>query len=722
MKDYVCPSCGMRYDAPGVCPMDNTALVRSSEKKESHSCCATVQSEDKHAHHHSGHLHNPTHSHHNHKDHHDHHKHHELMMVDFKKRFWGSILLTIPILVLSPLVQDIFGFTIDFMGRDYLLFGLSSVVFFWGGWPFLKGIFSELSQKRPGMMTLIALAISVAYFYSAAVVFGLEGRFFFWELATLIDVMLLGHWIEMRSVLGASRALEKLAELMPNSAHLVKEDGSIEEVMVSVLKNGDRVLVKAGEKIPADGIVAEGESYVNESMLTGESLPVEKSKGMRVIGGAINGDGVLEITITGVGRDSYLARVIDLVKKAQEQKSKTEQLADVAARWLTLIAISVGFVTFAYWFFYGPSLAFAIERLATVMVITCPHALGLAIPLVNAVSTAISARNGILIRNRTAFENSRKITAVVFDKTGTLTRGRFGVARIRLLNEEYTEKDILQVAASLERNSEHPIARAIVEKAKEAGIEMMEVEDFQVIKGKGVSGRLNGSTISLISKKAAEEMGIALPVDSDISGAGTLVLVVYDKRLASVILLEDEIREESFDAINRLKEMGIKCLMLTGDNKQTAEYVSQKLGLDGYFAEVLPHQKQEKIEELKKKGEFVAMVGDGINDAPALALADIGIAIGSGTDIAAETADIILVNSDPRDIWALISLGRATYRKMLQNLFWATAYNLFAVPLAAGVLIKQGILISPAIGAALMSLSTIIVAINARLLRFHRDW
>lgn len=692
MKKYKCPKCGMEYDEPGKCTMDGVTLV---EVKTNH------EHSKKH-----GQKHN-------------HHDHHKMMAEDFKQRFIVSAIVTIPILILSPLIQNLLDLSFTFAGDKYLLFTLSSFIFFWGGLPFLKGIFTELKQKRPGMMTLIALAISVAYFYSTAVVFGLEGKFFFWELATLIDVMLLGHWIEMKSVMSASNALEKLAELMPDSAHLVKGNDVV-DVKISELKKGNIVLVKAGEKIPADGIIVKGSSYINESMLTGESKPVKKGTGANVMGGSINGDEVLEIKVIGTGEDSYLAKVIDLVKQAQETKSKTEKFADIAARWLTVIAITAGVVTFTYWFIYGPDLAFAIERLATVMVIACPHALGLAIPLVNAVSTSISAKNGLLIRNRTAFENARKITTVVFDKTGTLTEGNFGVSSVVLFDKKYEENQILQFAASLEKNSEHPIAKGIIQKAEDSKSKILNVTDFKVLKGEGLEGVIDNKTIQLVSKKALEKRNLKLPKNTNIDDVATLVFMIINNQLISVITLEDQIRKESFDTISKLKEQGIKCYMLTGDNEKIAKNVSDKLQLDGYFAEVLPHEKQEKIKELQSKGEFVAMTGDGINDAPALALADIGIAIGSGTDVAAETADIILVNSNPKDVVSLILFGKATYKKMVQNLFWATGYNAFVIPLAAGVLIGYGILVSPAIGAALMSLSTVIVAINARLLNVKK--
>ncbi len=647
--------------------------------------------------------------------HHDHTDHHQQMARDFKKRFIISALFTIPILLLSPLMQQLLNYSFGIPGEEYVLFTLSSFLFFYGGYPFLKGFFDETRKKQPGMMTLIALATSVAYFYSSAVVFGLEGKFFFWELATLIDVMLLGHWLEMKSVLGASRALEKLAQLMPDTAHLIK-GSEVKEVKISALKKDDKILIKAGEKIPADGFIVKGSSYIDESMLTGESKPIHKKEEEKVIGGSVNGDAVLEVGVEKVGEESYLTKVINLVKQAQSSKSKTQRLADKAATWLTIIALTAGVATLIYWFTYGPELAFAIERMATVMVITCPHALGLAIPLVTAVSTSLSAKNGLLIRNRTAFENSRKITMVVFDKTGTLTEGKFGVILVTPVDNHYDEKKIIQLAASLEKNSEHPIAKGIIGRAEELKVKTMPVSDFEVIKGQGIKGKVEENNITLVSQNYIRKNNFEMPKDINIDETGTQVYFLVDNKIIAVITLADKIREESHESVQQLKKMGIKCWMLTGDNKEIAGEVSNKLNLDGYFAEVLPHEKMEKIKELQNKGEFVAMAGDGINDAPALVQADVGIALGSGTDVAAETADIILVNSNPLDVTSLILFGKATYSKMIQNLYWATGYNIIAIPLAAGALYSYGILISPAIGAALMSLSTIIVAINAQLL------
>jgi Cu2+-exporting ATPase len=704
MSRYKCPHCGMEFEEPGKCTMCDVPLVEVENEKKGKKPEKKEMKQEHHEHH----------------GHHDHTEHHKLMVKDFKKRFFVSIIVTTPILLLSPLIQESLNYTLTFLGDKYLMFVLSSFVFAYGGWPFLKGLFDELKQKQPGMMTLIALAIFVAYVYSAAVVFGLKGKYFFWELATLIDIMLLGHWIEMKSVLGASKALEKLAHLLPDTAHLV-EGNNVLDVKISELKKDDIVLIKAGEKVPADAVIIEGNSYIDESMLTGESKPVKKEKGDKIIGGSVNGDSVIKVRVIGTGEDSYLNKVVNLVKQAQGAKSNTQRLADRAAMWLTFIAITVGTITLIFWLFKAPEIAFAIERMATVMVITCPHALGLAIPLVGAVSTSLSAKNGLLIRNRTAFENSRKITTLVFDKTGTLTEGKFGVSTIITFDSEYDEKSMIQIAASLEVNSEHSIAKGILDKAKELKLDKVKSKAFEVIKGEGVKGKVDGKEVLLVSKSYLDKNNIDIPEEAAEKVSGTLVFVLIDGKPKGLIELSDKIREDSYEAIKRLKNEGIKCMLLTGDNKDVAKDVADELELDGFFAEVLPHEKQNKIKELQDKGEVVAMTGDGINDAPALAQADVGIAIGSGTDIAAETADIILVNSNPKDVLSLILFGKATYRKMVQNLFWATGYNVIAIPLAAGVLYKTGIIISPAAGAILMSMSTVIVAINANFLRVKKQ-
>ncbi len=641
------------------------------------------------------------------------------MVADFRKRFWISLVITIPILLLSPLIAGFLGIeqAVSFPGQIYVLFILASAVFFYGGYPFLNGMREELSKMRPGMMTLIAVAIVTAYIYSAAVVFGLKGKMFFWELATLVDIMLLGHWIEMKSVMGASRALEEMAKLMPKDAHKIMADGSTADIPISDLHVGDRVLIKPGEKLPADGKVIDGESWVDESLLTGESKPIRKKAGMPVVGGAINGDGSLTVEVTKAGEDSFLSQAIELVRQAQESKSKTQDLANRAALWLTIIALTAGAGTLLVWLFVmDQDLAFALERAVTVMVITCPHALGLAIPLVVAVSTALSSRNGLLIRNRTAFEQARNIDAIIFDKTGTLTQGKFGVTDILRFQEDYDEDELLNIAAAVENHSEHPIARGIVASAKKPH----SVENFKAIPGKGAQGLVQGKSVKVVSPGFLQENGIQIADKriGTLSAQGkTVVFLIIDDTVQAAIAMADIIREESKQAISRLKKMGIKSMMLTGDNRQVAQWVSEELGLDEFFAEVLPHEKAEKVREVQSKGLIVAMTGDGVNDAPALAQADVGIAIGAGTDVAVETADIVLVRSNPLDVVALIGFAKATYRKMVQNLAWATGYNVFAIPLAAGVMYSAGILLSPAMGAVLMSLSTVVVAINARFLK-----
>ena len=652
-----------------------------------------------------------------HGDHGNGESHHAMMARDFKRRFWVSLIATVPALVLSPMLQEWTGLadTLAFKGDIYVLFAVSTFIFIYGGKPFLTGLWDELSDRQPGMMTLIGLAIGVAYIYSGLVVFVIEGRVFFWELATLIDIMLLGHWLEMKSVMGASRALEELAKLMPDTAHRVKEDGSTEDVKVSKLKQDDKVLVKPGEKIPADGEVTDGKTTVNESMVTGESKPVEKKEGDEVIGGAINGEGSITVGVTKTGKDSYLNQVVDLVKEAQESKSKTQGLADRAAMWLTVIALTSGAITFIAWFVIaGRQFDYSLERTVTVMVITCPHALGLAIPLVVAVSTAIAAKSGLLIRNRNQFEMARDIEAVIFDKTGTLTKGEFQVSD-SIAVEGRDKDEVLTLAAAVESRSEHPIAAAIAASKDDHP----EVKDFEAITGKGARAKVKGKEVKVVSPGYLEENGIEVKDDSMrklSSGGKTVVYVLVDDELSGAVALSDVVRDESKEAISVLRDKGVKCMMLTGDSEEVAKSVAEELGLDDYFAEVLPDKKAEKVKEVQSRGLTVAMVGDGVNDAPALAQADVGIAIGAGTDVAVETADIVLVKNNPMDVAAVIGLSGKTHSKMIQNLAWATGYNAFAIPLAAGVLFKWGIILSPAIGAILMSLSTVIVAINAKLM------
>ncbi len=647
--------------------------------------------------------------------------HHQHMVDDFRRRFWVVLVLTVPILALAPLIQGLLGLeeALAFPGDRYVQFLLASAVYFYGGWPFLKGFAGELRRREPGMMTLIGLAISVAYVYSAAVVFGVAGEVFFWELATLIAVMLLGHWIEMRSVMGASRALEKLVQLMPAEAHRVREDGSTEEVPVDSLHPGDRVLIKPGEKVPVDGTIVEGRTTVNQAALTGESVPIEKGEGDELIGGSVNGEAAVTVQVSKTGEETYLSQVIEMVRQAQETRSRTQDLADRAARWLAILAITGGAATLAVWLILSDQgFSFALSRMVTVMVITCPHALGLAIPLVVAVSTALSAGRGLLIRDRSAFERARELDAIVFDKTGTLTEGRFGVTDIFALGDR-DENEILRLAASLESRSEHPIAAGIVDAAEERGLTFSAPRDFRAIPGKGAAAAVEDEEVKVVSPGYLRENGLETTDEAVRTAAAqgkTVVYVLVGDQVVGAIAMADVIREESRAALARLHEMSIQTMMLTGDARAVAEWVAGELELDDFFAEVLPDQKAAKIKEVKSRGLKVAMVGDGVNDAPALVEADVGIAIGAGTDVAIESGDIVLVRSDPRDVASLINLARATYDKMVQNLWWATGYNVVAIPLAAGVLYSAGILLSPAVGAALMSLSTVVVAINARLL------
>jgi Cu2+-exporting ATPase len=633
----------------------------------------------------------------------------------FKTRFFVCLAFTIPVLLLSQAIQTWLNFTLAIPYQAYILLALATIIYVYGGWPFLKGLTMELRRLQPGMMTLIATAISVAFFFSAGTVFFPIGSDFFWELATLIDVMLLGHWIEARSVLGASRALEELVKIMPTIAHLVK-NGDIKDVQISELKPDDVILVRPGEKIPADGVVIEGESYVNEALLTGESKPVHKTKEDEVIGGAINGDGSLRAKIERTGEKTYLAQVIKLVRQAQESRSRTQDLANRAAALLFYVAVSVGAVTYAVWALIG-SAQFALTRSVTVLVIACPHALGLAIPLVVALSTSITAKSGILIRDRKAFEMVRNVDAVVFDKTGTLTTGQFGVSDVVSYN---SENDLLRLTASLEVNSEHIIAKAIVNYVHSKGVEFPEPQNFKAIPGKGAQGTVEGKEVYVGSPSLLKELDVEIN-DEKIASlqeeGKTVVFTVVDGKLSGAFALADKVREESRQAIKDLKARGVKVYMLTGDAEAVAKGVSKELGINDYFAQVLPDQKAEKIKSLKEQGYRVAMVGDGINDAPALATADIGIAIGAGTDVAVESADIILVKNDPRDVPKVADLSKKTYSKMLQNLWWAAGYNIVAIPLAAGILVNFGVIIDPAVGAVLMALSTVLVAINSQTLR-----
>lgn len=649
---------------------------------------------------------------------------------NFKKRFIISVIGTIPILLLSPMIQSIFAFAIVFPGSMAVLLLLANCVYGYGGWPFIKGCILELKEKKAGMMTLVAMAITTAHFYSIAVMFKLiPGKTFFWEVATLIDVMLLGHWIEMRTIMGASSALEKLSHLLPATASLVMADGSIKQVEQKTLKPEDKVLIKPGEKVPADGVIIEGHSDVNEAALTGESKPIFKTKNDTVIGGSFNQNGSLVIQVTKDGSQSYITTIVNLVEQASRSKSRGQLLADKAAFALTILAITVGTGTLIYWLRVGQSVHFALERMISVMVITCPHALGLAIPLVVAGITAISAKQGLLIKNRKAFEQAykrSKRTVVVFDKTGTLTTGKFGVTKIKTL-ADWNEEKVLKLAAAIERKSEHSIAKAIVDAAHKKNLEIPYVANFKAIPGVGAIGFADGNELFVGSLEitAGHKLFptnfilqqltlIQEEVDTLEAQGRTVIIIAMKNEIKGIIALSDLVREESLKACKQLRKMNMKLAMITGDNENVAHNVAEQLGITHVFAKVLPHEKVNKIKELQEAGKNVIMVGDGINDAPALAQADVGVAIGSGTDIAAETADIILVENDPRSVVDVIKLSQLMRKKMLQNLGWATGYNLLAIPLAAGALYHQGIILHPAVGALLMSVSTMIVAINAR--------
>lgn len=662
------------------------------------------------------HNHEENHESHNHNGH-DHHAH---MVTDFRNKFFIILIFTIPIVLLSPMIQSFIGVDWQFTGDSYIVAALATFVYFYGGWPFIKGAYDELKNKEPGMMTLIAMAISVAYFYSMAVVFGFNGEEIFWELATLVLIMLLGHWIEMRSINNASKALESLASLMPNTANRITENGETEEVQIDDIKAGDLLLVKPGEKIPLDGKIVKGKSQVDESMLTGESVPVGKSVDDEVIGGSINREGSLTIEVEKLMNESYLTQVIDMVRESQRTKSKTQDVTNKAAKWLFYIALAAGIITFIAWISVGATIDTAIMRLVTVLVIACPHALGLAAPLVISVSTSLAAKHGLLIRKRPQFEKARKINAVIFDKTGTLTEGEFGVTDIQTFNN-IDENILLSYAATVENDSEHPIARGILNEAKLKELELLEMTNFNSITGVGIEGTIDDKQVKVVSPGYVRKQKIDYD-DKNFNKwseqGKTVVFVLVNEELAGAIALADKIKESSKQAIEQLHKRNIKAIMLTGDNQKVANYVAEQIGIDEVYAEVMPDEKADKVTEIQECGLIVAMTGDGINDAPALTKADVGIAVGAGTDIAIDSADIVLVDSNPKDILAIFSLSKRTYNKLVQNLIWATGYNVIALPLAAGVLAPWGIILSPAVGAILMSLSTIIVAINAQLL--HR--
>lgn len=656
------------------------------------------------------------------EDHGAHERHAGHSVEMFRDRFWLTLLLTIPTLVWSPMVQQWFGFSAPvFPGSAYIPPIFGTAVYLYGGWVFIAGGIRELRHRLPGMMTLISLAITVAFVFSLAVTLGYPGDPLWWELATLVTIMLLGHWIEMRSIFQAQGALRELARLLPSTAQRIVGE-RIEEIPISELREGNLVLVRPGASIPADGIVREGKSGVNESMITGESVPVDKAEGAKVIAGTVNGAGSLRVEVTGTGERTALANIMRLVEQAQTSRSRAQALADRAAFILTLVAIAAGAVTLAVWVALGAPGAFAIERVVAVLVIACPHALGLAVPLVIAISTTLGARSGLLVRDRRGLEEARQLTSVVFDKTGTLTRGEFRVVDIAT-DGSLSQEEALRLAAAVERDSEHTIAQGIVKSAEEQGISAPRADQFEAIAGHGVRAVVEGveyymggpamlRRLGVTSEAAVREAG-----DRAAQRGQAVVYLLTSTRAVAAFAVADAVRPESRDAIQRLHNQQIEVVMLTGDAKAVANAVAADLGIDTVFAEVLPEHKVEKIKELKAQGKRVAMVGDGVNDAPALLTADVAIAIGAGTDVAVEAGDVVLVRSDPRDVPRIISLSRASYRKMVQNLWWAAGYNVFAIPLAAGVLAGQGILLPPAFAAVLMSASTVIVAINAQLLR-----
>ena len=689
--EYTCPMHPeVRRESDGLCPECGMRLIPSTKKVA-----------------HGG------------RDEFDKHEGHSTNV--FKTKFWVSLILSIPVVLYSDIVQELLQFKAPvFPGSLYMPFVLASIIFFYGGWVFIASAIRELRAKLPGMMTLIALAISVAYVYSVYVVFSGGTETLFWELATLITIMLLGHWMEMRAVSGAQSALKELSKLLPDQAEVIR-NGKMQIIPLAEVLASDIVLVKPGGKIPTDGVVIEGISDVNESVATGESKPVLKKQGSEVIAGTINGDGTLQIKVTNIGEKTFLAGVMRLVTEAQASKSRLQMLSDRAAYYLTIIAVVVGSATLAVWLAIADP-AFAVERMVAVLVIACPHALGLAIPLVASISTTKAAQNGFLVKQRIALEAARTIDVVLFDKTGTLTKGEFGVDVIVSFGKESAEK-ILRYAASVDNQSEHPIARSIVGEAKKRNLQILPAKNFQRIPGKGTKANIEEAEVFVGSQSLLSDLKLSLDFQAQtkmnkLSAQGkTIIFVVMGNSLLGAIALADIIREESRVAVKLLGDFGIKTAMITGDTEDVAKWVAGELGIDEYFARVLPEQKSEKVKLLQTRGHKVAMVGDGVNDAPALTQADLGIAIGAGTNVAIESAGIILVKDDPRDIPKIIKLSRLTYTKMIQNLFWATGYNVVAIPLAAGVLAFKGILLQPALAALLMSLSTVIVAFNAILLR-----
>lgn len=673
---------------------------------------------EEHDHHDHNHM---DHNHHNHHDHsgHGHGGHGAHMMADFKKRFWVVLLLSIPLTIISPMIMQLLGYSLDFPGQQAIEFVLATIVFFYGGKPFLEHAWHELKSGVPGMMMLISLAIVASYVYSVLTTFFIDGMNYYFELATLILIMLAGHYIEMRAQMSAGNAVESLAKLLPSEADVIQADGSTVSVKVDQLKQGDQILIRPGDKVAIDATVFDGRSEVNESMLTGESVPILKGSGDDVVGGSINGDGVLKATVTKTGSDTYLSQIINLVTDAQAQKSKAQSIADIWAKYLFYIALAAGLIAFFAWSSLDGYLI-GLQFMVATFVIACPHALGLAVPLVNAESTSLAAESGLFIQNRIAFEDAHKVDKVVFDKTGTLTQGAFGVDEITVFDQQFTEDDLLQIAAAIENQSEHPIAKGIVKEANDRKLSRLEVSDYHNLTGKGLEGKVDGKEIQILSPQATRDSGYAFDEGdfrASASKGRTVVFIIYDKQLIGSIAVSDIVREEAKEVVASLQNQGIQVIMMTGDNQQVAESVGKELNLDGIYAEVLSEEKASQIKALQADGSQVAMIGDGVNDAPALAQAELGIAIGAGTDVARETGDVILVDSNIHDVLNILNLSRATKRKINQNLLWGAGYNVVAIPLAAGVLAGVGIVLGPALSAFIMSLSTIICAVNAKTLK-----
>lgn len=681
---------------------------------------------------HEEHKHTQHHNHSNHShNHHEGHDHgamdHSAHGGDFKKKFFVSLFLGIPIILMAPMMGIELPFQFTFPGSEWVVLILGTILFFYGGMPFLKGAKMELEMKNPGMMMLISLGISVAYFYSVYAF--VANNFlhssvhimdFFWELATLILIMLLGHWIEMNAISNAGNALQKMAELLPNLATVIKEDGSTEEVALQEVMVGQKVLVKAGEKVPTDGEILEGQTSINESMITGESKDVIKKVHDKVIGGSVNGSGAITIEVTGTGESGYLSQVMELVGSAQNEKSRVESLSDKVAKWLFYIALTVGIVAFIVWFILTKDINIALERMVTVLIIACPHALGLAIPLVTARSTSLGAQSGLLVKDRQALEVAKKVDIIMMDKTGTLTEGNFAVNEFESFSQDYTKEEVLSLMAALEQTSSHPLAVGVLNKMEELGLSIPKASDVTNLPGIGMEGLVEGKDVKIVSISYMNQHDLPFNEKefNELSSQGNSVsFLLVNHETIGLIAQGDQIKPDSKEMINELKAQGIKPVMLTGDNKQVANVVAKQLGIETVHAELMPEDKEKIVKEYKEQGLVVMMVGDGVNDAPGLARADIGVAIGAGTDVAIDSADVILVKSNPFDILHFLSLSKNTQRKMVQNLWWGAGYNIVAIPLAAGILASVGVILSPAVGAVLMSFSTVIVAINAMLLK-----